>query len=161
MRILFITTSTNAVRTLLEQNSLIQLKVVDCAKCETREKLFMEILSERSIDTLLTYRCPWILPETIFSRAKLGAFNIHPSLLPLYKGLNPWDEMFKHHEKVGGVTLHQITTDVDAGPIIAQLSYDITPCDTIDTARQKADMIAAQIIKTFILQPHCHTHLPN
>ncbi len=149
MRVLLITASpTNAVRTALEQEHGVALTVADIGML-SRQQALTDIgrLLEHSIpDLLITYRCPWILPRQIFERTLMGAYNIHPSLLPKYPGANPWNDIFRHHERESGVTLHQLTDKPDAGPIVFQASFVIEESDTIETAREKADHLAAQLV---------------
>lgn len=99
---------------------------------------------------LLTYRCPYILPKEWYSLAKLGAYNIHPSLLPKYAGLNPWKAIIANEERVNGVTVHRISERVDNGEIIYQRSYVIDMADTIIVAREKSDMIAMGLMNVFM-----------
>jgi phosphoribosylglycinamide formyltransferase-1 len=80
----------------------------------------------------------------------LGAFNIHPSLLPKYPGLNPWEAIFRNHEQEGGVTLHRITEHIDAGPIIYQATFPIVESDTVESARTKADNLASELVVRLI-----------
>lgn len=152
MNVLLVTTSTNAVRTALERETGVELWTIECTtkKSDTLEiiqRLFQNIVP----DLLITYRCPYILPKYIFVQPPLGAFNIHPSLLPKYPGLNPWDDIFRNHEQEGGVTLHQMTECADVGLIISQSSFPIEISDTIDSARLKADQHAASLVRQFVL----------
>ncbi len=150
MKILLITTGENNVRTYIQHLSFDSL-VLDCLdevksiSCE-----ITEIIRYYSPDVLITYRCPYIIPKNILDTFCLGAFNIHPSLLPKYAGLNPWEEIFAAHEKQGGVTIHRLTEHVDAGEIIVQEAFEITAEDTIESARKKADMLAAKLVKYLI-----------
>ena len=80
----------------------------------------------------------------------MGAYNIHPTLLPKYSGLNPWEDIFKNNKKISGVTIHRITEKVDMGEIICQQEFVIETTDNILTARYKADRIAAVMINGFI-----------
>lgn len=151
MKVLLVTTSTNAVRTALKQDNSVELIVIECtAKKSVTLEMIEQICRETFPDILITYRCPYILPKRIFGQARLGAYNIHPSLLPKYAGQNPWHEIFLYHEREGGVTLHRMTEQVDAGRIICQSSFLIEESDTIDSARLKSDKEAAKIIKRFI-----------
>lgn len=102
-------------------------------------------------DLMITYRCPCLIPKSLFEKPKLGAFNIHPSLLPKYPGLNPWNEIFRNHDWKTGVTLHQMTEHIDSGLIVSQSLFLIDDSDTIDSARMKSDIEAAKIIERFIL----------
>jgi len=73
-----------------------------------------------------------------FSDVMLEAFpnailNIHPSLLPAFPGLHPHRQALEHGVKVSGVTVHLVTSDLDAGPIVVQRSVPVLADDTPDT----------------------------
>lgn len=59
--------------------------------------------------------------------------NIHPSLLPAFPGLDAQRQALEHGVKVTGVTVHLVTTELDAGPIVLQRSVPVLPDDTVDT----------------------------
>ena len=59
--------------------------------------------------------------------------NIHPSLLPAFPGLNAQKKAFEHGVKVSGVTVHIVTKDLDAGPIVLQRSVSVSDQDTPET----------------------------
>ena len=147
MVVLLVTTSTNAVRVALEQVQTIKLLTIDCATPKVNVLEDIEHVFHDSMpDVLITYRCPFIIPKSIFEQTRLGAYNIHPSLLPKYPGLNPWEKIFHEKERESGVTLHQLTEHVDAGNIIFQSSFIIKESDTIETSRNKADRVAAELV---------------
>ena len=153
MRVLFVTTSPNSVLNRLRTISSIDLCVVDCAENYiTVGERIEEAITAQTPDLILVYRCPYILPESVFTIARLGAYNLHPSLLPKYSGLNPWKDIFANKESVSGVTLHRISSNIDGGEIIYQVEYSIDPCDTIDKARYKADCLATEL--TILLMEH-------
>jgi hypothetical protein len=68
------------------------------------------------------------VPASALTKYAAGAINVHPSLLPTYRGPQPEAQMILHEEIMGGVTLHVMTPKFDSGPIVAQKSYMI-PCD--------------------------------
>jgi methionyl-tRNA formyltransferase len=68
---------------------------------------------------------PRRLPVEIATLPKYGCFNIHPSLLPRYRGPSPLFWQFYNGDRYGGVTVHQVTENIDAGPIIAQQRMDL------------------------------------
>lgn len=164
MQILLITTIPNRICEYLQCLECAKVDTVDCSTYATkRDKkkdlaikkddvmaAIRNILKNDNTDIIITYRCPFLLPFEIYSRAKKGAYNVHPSLLPKYPGLNPWYDIFRNHEREGGVTLHQITRHIDAGRIISQLSFAIDESDTVDSARNKADIEAAKLLESFI-----------
>lgn len=146
MKVLIISTLPNLVIEILQVNQEIELFIVDCAKdYNTIAERVNKLVIKQNPDLILTYRCPYILPYDIFMHPCLGAYNIHPSLLPKYPGLNPWTKVFANKEKIHGVTLHKISKQIDHGTILLQKEYRIELNDTIDTARQKADKIAAEL----------------
>lgn len=74
----------------------------------------------------------------LFSSVMVDAFpnailNIHPSLLPSFPGLHPQRQALDHGAKVSGVTVHFVTTDLDAGPIIVQRTVSVHDDDTEET----------------------------
>lgn len=74
----------------------------------------------------------------VFTDHFLGrAVNIHPSLLPKYKGLNTHQRALEAGDTEHGVSIHYVTSELDGGPIIAQQSVPITPEDTPETLQQK------------------------
>ena len=73
-----------------------------------------------------------------FSAVMIEAFpnavlNIHPSLLPSFPGLHPQQQALDHGVKTSGVTVHFVTADLDAGPIIVQRTVTVRDDDTEET----------------------------
>ncbi len=62
-----------------------------------------------------------------------AVLNIHPSLLPAFPGLDAQHQAWAHGVKVGGATVHFVTEDLDAGPIVLQRAVPILDDDTADT----------------------------
>jgi phosphoribosylglycinamide formyltransferase-1 len=74
----------------------------------------------------------------VFTRAFVEAWagrliNIHPSLLPAFKGLHPQRQALAAGVSVAGCTVHYVTAEVDSGPIIAQAEVPVLPGDTENT----------------------------
>lgn len=154
VKVLLVTTGQNAVRNTLSAMKDIDLRVVDMTdyQSETKESFLTQlrnILKMSAAQVLLTWRCPYILPAEIFTAPEYGAFNLHPSLLPAYPGLNPWDEIFRNGETVTGVTLHKMSMQADAGEIICQQEFSILGV-AYEEARKKSDTIAATMISDFL-----------
>ena len=62
-----------------------------------------------------------------------AVLNIHPSLLPSFPGLHPQQQALEHGVKTSGVTVHFVTADLDAGPIIVQRTVPVRDDDTEET----------------------------
>ena len=71
------------------------------------------------------------------SRGYSRIVNIHPSLLPAFPGLGSYQKAFDSGVKVTGVTVHLVEPEVDAGPVVAQESFQITDGDTVLTVEKK------------------------
>lgn len=76
------------------------------------------ILSKHPSDIFLLACYPKFLPESITGIPTLDCINIHPSLLPRYKGANPIFWQLRNRETETGVTLHQVTSEIDDGNIL-------------------------------------------
>lgn len=59
--------------------------------------------------------------------------NVHPSLLPSFPGVDAQRQAVEHGVKVSGVTVHLVTADLDAGPIVLQAAVPVRPDDTPET----------------------------
>lgn len=63
--------------------------------------------------------------------------NVHPSLLPAFKGVDAIKQAFDYKVKITGVTVHVVTKEMDSGPIIAQQAVKINKTDTLQTLEEK------------------------
>jgi phosphoribosylglycinamide formyltransferase-1 len=63
--------------------------------------------------------------------------NIHPSLLPLFKGLHPHKQALEAGARISGCTVHFVTPELDAGPIVAQAAVAVSPQDTVQSLEQR------------------------
>ena len=76
-----------------------------------------------------------------FARAWEGKLiNIHPSLLPAYKGMDTHARVIEARETQSGASVHFVVPELDAGPVIAQASVPVHPTDT-------ADILAARVLE--------------
>ena len=74
-------------------------------------------------DFILVACFPYHLPETFINWPILGCLNIHPSLLPQYRGPDPLFWQLHKGESQTGVSLHLVTPRMDAGPIVSQRKF--------------------------------------
>ena len=78
-----------------------------------------------------------ILSKSFIKKFKGKILNIHPSLLPKYKGLNTHKRVIENHEKFSGCTVHFVNSKLDAGKIILQKKVRIHLNDTKETLAKK------------------------
>ena len=81
-------------------------------------------------DLIFSFYYRSMLPMSILDRARLGAFNLHGSLLPKFRGRAPLNWAILKGERETGVTLHEMTAKPDAGRIVDQQAVPIGPDDT-------------------------------
>lgn len=77
------------------------------------------------------------LKKNIINLPRIATINVHPALLPKYRGPNPYCQAIKHMEKESGVTFHLMDENYDTGPILLQKTVEITPNDTGVELRNK------------------------
>ncbi len=71
--------------------------------------------------------------------------NIHPSLLPAYKGLNTYQRALDNAESRHGVSIHLVTAELDAGPIILQASYAVEAGDRVEDLQSRGIQLEHQM----------------
>lgn len=98
--------------------------VIDHRDYPTREKFDQALVYEiKKHDIDLSVLAGFMRILTPVFTDNIKAINLHPSLLPLFKGANAIDESYNSDMKVGGVSIHWVSSELDAGEIIAQKSF--------------------------------------
>ncbi len=99
----------------------IEPVVVEHGAFSTREDFdarLVELIKAHNID--LTVLAGFMRILTPVFTSQIQAINLHPSLLPLFKGANAIKESYQSDMLVGGVSVHQVSEELDAGKLIAQ-----------------------------------------
>ena len=78
-----------------------------------------------------------LLSATFVEAFPNSILNVHPSLLPAFPGLHGQDQAWRHGVKVAGATVHLVTPELDAGPIVLQVAVPVEPGDTPDTLAER------------------------
>ena len=76
--------------------------------------------------------------------------NLHPSLLPKYKGLHAVEQAFKSGDEVTGCTVHFVTEELDSGTIIKQQDVPILPGDTVESLTRAIQQAEHQLLPLVI-----------
>jgi phosphoribosylglycinamide formyltransferase-1 len=97
------------------------------------ESPWLDALCSRSIDVLLLAGFMRRLHETLLGAYEDRVLNIHPSLLPAFPGLDAIRQAFEHGVRVTGCTVHLVTAELDAGPIVAQRAVEVRADDTLES----------------------------
>ena len=114
----------------------IPTAIVDHRRFEDRESFEQaldEVLRNASIDLICLAGFMRVLTPWFITRWQGHLINIHPALLPSYKGLNTHERALADGVKIHGCTVHHVVPEVDAGPIIAQAGVPVLSDDTPET----------------------------
>ena len=105
---------------------------------EERDLSMRDWLAARSIELVVNAGYDRILSAT-FVRAFAGRIvNVHPSLLPAFGGgMDAVEQALAHGVKVTGCTVHLVTEEVDAGPILLQAAVAVEPADSVESLRAR------------------------
>lgn len=90
-----------------------------------------------------------LIAESVLKIATAGAFNLHPSPLPRYRGRAPVNWMIINGEREAGVTLHHMVARADAGDIVAQRTVAIDDSDTALTLYRKLVPLGAALVRDY------------
>ena len=96
------------------------------------EERFMSFAESYEPDVICLAGFMKILSKSFVTRFKNKILNIHPSLLPKYKGLHAVEQAIESGDKVTGCTVHYVNEELDGGQIIKQAEVPILETDTID-----------------------------
>lgn len=109
-----------------------------------------DYLKDVDFNILLSCGYPFLIPESVFSNAQI-AVNIHPSLLPKYRGKYP-HYILINKEEYTGVTAHLMTSQLDAGPIIGHKRFQVSPFDTVKSLLRKCGEAEIPLVKSVLSQ---------
>jgi phosphoribosylglycinamide formyltransferase-1 len=114
----------------------IETLCIDHEKFPNRDEFDQEIAKQlklRNIGLVCLAGFMRLVGAPLIETFPNAILNIHPSLLPAFPGLNAQKKAVEHGVKVSGVTVHIVTKDLDAGPIVLQRSVSVSDQDTPET----------------------------
>lgn len=91
-----------------------------------------------------------IIPSSVINHFKFGILNIHPSLLPKYRGSSPIQTAIASGDTETGVTIIKMDEQMDHGPIVSQFKEEILPDDTFSSLRERLFEKSAQFLVDLI-----------
>ena len=110
---------------------LIKMKIYNFTNKKKAEFLILKDLKINKIDLICLAGFMKILSPDFIKKFKGKILNIHPSLLPKYKGLNTHARAIKNKDKYSGCTVHLVNAKLDSGKIILQKKIKIFKKDTV------------------------------
>ncbi len=115
----------------------IKKKVLNFKNKNLSENKFISYLKINNIEMICLAGFMEILSKNFIKKFKGKILNIHPSLLPRYKGLNTHERALKNKEKYSGCTVHFVNSKLDSGKIILQKKVKISKNETKNSLAKK------------------------
>jgi phosphoribosylglycinamide formyltransferase-1 len=129
----------------------LQTVVIDHKAFASREAFDAAVeqaLNAHAIDLVCQAGFMRIQSDGMAERWRGRQLNIHPSLLPLFKGLHPQQQAIDAGVRISGCSVHFVTPELDAGPIIAQAAVPVLAGDTAETLASRI------LVAEHMLYPH-------
>jgi len=114
----------------------IETLVLPQSASSTREEydlVLVQHLQERQVDLVCLAGFMRLLSHVFIDAFPNAVLNVHPSLLPAFPGLDAQRQAWEHGVRVSGATVHIVTVDLDAGPIVEQAAVPVCADDTPET----------------------------
>lgn len=127
------------------EDALKLLKKFHCQMIEVTKENLVDALRAHEGKALLSIGFPYLVPGESLSLFH-PAINIHPTLLPRYRGPTTGAYILMHNESESGSTVHHMTEKMDRGDIIAQNRVVLTPFDTIRSLQRKVYQSEPELI---------------
>ena len=127
--------------------------IIDHSLFKTRDEFDNEIdhvLSKYKIDIVVLAGFMRILGKKITKKYYGKMINLHPSLLPLYPGLDTHAKVLQNRDKNHGISIHYVSSELDAGPIIAQGCISVNKNDTKNDLEKRIHSIEHKLFPKII-----------
>ena len=111
-----------------------------------KDPKLLDYLKSLNIDAAVVASFNYKIPKVLLDIPKAGFINIHPSLLPKYRGGNPYSTVIINGEQETGVTLHFMDEGFDTGDIITQKKVNIAPFETMGTLFNRLNLLGMQML---------------
>ena len=134
---LVVSNKINAKGLVYANSSKIKTFFTNFSNTNKSENKILRQLNKYKINIICLAGFMKILSPSFIKKFKKPILNIHPSLLPKYKGLNTHDRILKNKEKFSGSTVHIVTAKLDSGKIILQKKIKISKYETKKTLESK------------------------
>lgn len=126
-------------------------KIKDLTFTSANSEEFKKFLLKENIDIVIVGTWKEKLKKDVIDLPSIGTINVHPSLLPKYRGPNPYLQTILHGETHSGVTFHLMNEKFDAGAVLAQEKVEILEGDTGKELKNKT-VFKARLVCAELLQ---------
>jgi len=116
---------------------------------ETYDQALVELIQTCEPD--LVVLCGFMRILTPVFTSQIRSINLHPSLLPAFKGSRAIERSFESDEKICGVSVHWVTEELDGGAVILQKSFERTPDETLQSFTAKIRALEYELLPLSII----------
>jgi phosphoribosylglycinamide formyltransferase 1 len=116
------------------------------------EQDIVRLLQEAGVELVVLAGFMRVLKEPLLQAFPRSIINIHPSLLPKYKGLEAWKQALEAGEKVTGCTVHYVEKELDAGHIVGQREVEIRADDTPESLHARIQEAEHELLPEVVRQ---------
>ena len=127
-----------------------KLKLNEIRVKSANSEIFQNLLIRLNPDLIIVGTWQEKISAQTFNIPTIATINVHPSLLPKYRGPNPYMQAILHGEEYSGVTLHLMNENYDSGPILKQKKVLIQDTDTSKDLRSKSVVVARELVSELI-----------
>jgi phosphoribosylglycinamide formyltransferase 1 len=121
-------------------------------KLRNFEYKMLKILNEKKISLICLAGYMKVLSKNFINNFGKKIINIHPSLLPKFKGLDTFARVLKNNEKKTGCTVHYVNEKLDSGNIIVQKIFYINLSDDTNSLKQKTQKLEHKVFPEAIIR---------
>ena len=116
------------------------------------ENNILNIIKKYNISIICLAGYMKIISKNFINKYRKNIINIHPSLLPKYKGLNTYERILKNNEKKTGCTVHFVNDKLDGGKLIVQKSFFINKNDKVNLLKVKTQKLEQRAFSEAIIK---------
>lgn len=127
---------------------------------ELDEPQLIDTIKKLDVDAAVVCSFNYKIPKVLLNATKDGFINVHPSMLPKYRGGNPYSRVIMNGETETGVTIHFMNESFDTGDIIAQKAYHIHSKATMGTLFNELNVLGIELLLQ-VLQSYETEPLPR
>lgn len=135
-----------------------KLPEVKCKSANSED--FRNYVLKTNADLIMVGTWREKLKKETFTMPRIGTVNIHPSLLPRYRGPNPYMQVILNGEKKTGVTIHLVDENLDTGAVLLQKEVDVLPSDTGKELRERVFSAARELAREFLVKIQSEVIIP-
>ncbi len=112
-----------------------------------KDEVSFQKLADLNPDVIVVAAYGLILPRRVLDIPALGAYNVHASLLPKYRGAAPIQRAIMNGDTLSGITIMRMEAGLDSGPVLVQQALSIEPKDTAGTLFDKFALKGGQLMQ--------------